>query len=261
MGELRLQVRYQRHATDEGVRYSEDNFERTYADWSLPPEQAALVMVDCWDRHPIVTHQERAEHICAELIAPVAEACREAGVTVVHAPSPPQAKLYPQWTKYAAEAELFGEEAAAPPWPPAEFRNREGEYAQFARKPEPQLKRWIEEQLPGRRIIACLEPRPEDFVIATGEQLHRLCRHRGILHLFYCGFAANMCVPGRDYGMRAMHRRGYNIVLLRDCTTAIEAQSTYPQMALTEAAILEVEMLLGFTTTAAELLQACRASG
>ena len=102
------------------------------------------------------------------------------------------------------------------------------------------LKAWIDSELEGRRIVDCLEPRPEDFVISTGEQLHRLCRHEGIVHLFYCGFAANMCVPGRDYGMRAFQRRGYNLVLLRDCTSAIEAGSTYDAMALTEAAILEV---------------------
>ena len=256
MAELKLQVRYQRHAVDEGVRYSEDNFERASADWTLKSEQAALVMVDCWDRHPIVTHQERAERICNELIAPVAQACREAGVTVVHAPSPGQAKLYPQWTRYASDTELFGggEQSV---WPPAEFRSKEGEWAQFAKMPEPVLKRWIDEELPGRRIISVLEPQPDDFVVATGDQLHRLCRHRGILHLFYCGFAANMCVPGRDYGMRAMRRRGYNIILLRDCTSAIEVRSTYPEMALTEASILEVEMTLGFTTTAEELQRAC----
>ncbi len=257
MSAIKLQVRYQRHAPDEGQEYIEANFHRAFAEWSLDPSEAALVMVDCWSIHPIVSHQERAARICAELIAPVAEACRRAGIAIVHAPSPPQARLYPQWTKYASDAELFGTPSVPPAWPPEAFRNREGKYAQFAKMPEPVLERWREEEMPKRRIIDCLEPQPDDFVIATGEQLHRLCRHNEILHLFYCGFAANMCVPGRDYGMRAMHRRGYNIILLRDCTTAIEASHTYENLTLTEAAILEVEQLLGFTTTAAELIAAC----
>lgn len=257
MPTLDLQVRYQRHAPDEGAPYVESNFHRATADWSLDPAEAALVMVDCWSIHPIATHQQRAAQICADLIAPLAAACRRAGITVVHAPSPPQARLYEGWTRYASDADLFGAPSEPPAWPPAEFRNREGRYAQFAKTEEPELKRWIDEQLPARRIIACLEPRPEDFVIATGEQLHRLCRHRQIVHLFYCGFAANMCVPGRDYGMRAMQRRGYNIVLLRDCTSAIEASHTYPTFALTEASILEAEMLLGFSALGADLLAAC----
>ncbi len=68
MSEIKLQVRYQRDATDEGVRYSEDNFERAFLDWTMKSEEIALVMVDCWNIHPIVTHQERAEKICRERI-------------------------------------------------------------------------------------------------------------------------------------------------------------------------------------------------
>lgn len=257
MGTLKLRPRYQRHAVDEGADYVEANFERAFVEWEMDPAEAALVMVDCWDRHPIATHQARAEAICSERIAPVAQACREAGVAVVHAPSPGQARKYPQWTKFACDADLFGAPGEPPAWPPEEFRNKDGACAQFAKPAEPALKAWIDAQLEGRRIIDCLEPEPDDFVIATGDQLHRLCRHEGIVHLFYCGFAANMCVPGRDYGMRAFQRRGYNPVLLRDCTSAIEAGSTYGAMALTEASILEVEMLLGFTLTSDELIAAC----
>ncbi len=259
MSEINLRVRYHRHAVDEGVECIEPNFHHAFADWQLDPAEAGLVMVDCWSIHPIVTHQERGARICAELIAPVAEACRRAGIAVIHAPSPGQAKLYGQWTRYACDAELFGAAPEPPTWPPEEFRSKEGDYAQFAKMPEPLSKRWVEEELENRRIIDCLEPRPDDFVIATGEQLHRLCRHNGIVHLFYCGFAANMCVPGRDYGMRAMHGRGYNLILLRDCTTAIEASHTFGRFGLTEASMLEVEMLLGFTTTAADLIAACTA--
>ncbi|MGD9497947.1 MAG: cysteine hydrolase family protein, partial [Armatimonadota bacterium] len=231
MPTISLQVRYQRHAPDKGEEYIEANFRRAFLDWTLDPAEAALVMVDCWNIHPIATHQERAARICAELIAPVAAACRHAGVCVVHAPSPGQAKLYPQSTKFASDAELFGAGGEPPAWPPAEFRNKEGDYAQFARPEEPATKAWIEAELANRRIIDCLEPRPEDFVVATGEQLHRLCRYNGVVHLFYCGFAANMCVPGRDYGMRAMQRRGYNVILLRDCTTAIEVSHTHESLA------------------------------
>ena len=133
MGEISLQVRYQRHATDPGVEYAEPNFARATLQWTMKAEQAALVMVDCWSIHPIVTHQQRAEQICAERIAPLVEACRKVGIAVVHAPSPPQAKLYPQWTKYACDTELFGATGPAPEWPPEEFRAKQGEYAQFAR--------------------------------------------------------------------------------------------------------------------------------
>jgi len=66
-----------------------------------------------------------------------------------------------------------------------------------------------------------------------------------------------MCVPGGDYGTRACNRRGYNIILLRDGTTAIEAAHTLDGMWLTEAAILDTEMVIGFSTTSADFLSAC----
>lgn len=262
MGRLHLRPRYQRLAVDEGVQYVEGNFERAFVDWQMDPSEAGLVLVDCWDRHPIVNHLERVVQICRERIVPVVNACRSAGVAVIHGPSMPQARTHEQWTKYASDAELFPRAGEAPEWPPQEFRKKSGDYAQFDKPAEPVRDAWIEEYMDGRKIIEMLDPLPEDFVIATGEQLHRLCRHRGIVHLFYCGFAANMCVMMRDYGMREFNRRGYNLVILRDATTAIEAATTVDDLALTEAAIVEVEMLLGFSITSTELVTACeRAAG
>ncbi|MEN6404465.1 MAG: hypothetical protein ABFD94_21155 [Armatimonadia bacterium] len=55
-----------------------------------------------------------------------------------------------------------------------------------------------------------------------------------------------------------MHQRGYNVVLLRDCTTGIEARDTVQSQALRQAAVLEVEMMLGFTTTSSDVIQAVR---
>ncbi len=257
MPDISLSVRYYRLGPPGDEDYVETNFDFATKQLMMPAEKIGLVLVDCWHIHPYLSHLQRGERICETVLAPVAEACRKAGIAVIHAPSPGQAKLYPQWTKYATDTELFGADAEQPDWPPPEFRKREGEYAQFVRDEVPRLKKWREEELEKRRIVDCLEPQPDDFVIASGEQLHRLCHHRGILHLVYGGFAANMCVPGRDYGTRAFNRRGYNIILLRDGTTAIEAAHTLDGMWLTEAAILDTEMVIGFSTTSADFLSAC----
>ena len=77
---------------------------------------------------------------------------------------------------------------------------------------------------------------------------------RRVHTLFYSGFAANMCVPHRDYGMRAMDKRGYDVVLIGDCTTAIEMADTVEEMALTKAAILDVEVNVGYTVSSGDLL-------
>ena len=83
--------------------------------------------------------------------------------------------------------------------------------------------------------------------------------HRRRLHLFYAGFATNICVLFRDYGTRAMAQRGYNVILLRDCTTGIEHRETLEGHWLTRAAINSIEIFTGHTTTSEQFLRACRA--
>jgi nicotinamidase-related amidase len=255
VSEISLPIRYYRFGTDAGVELAEQNFRHVETTWKTATNEAALVLVDVWAEHPYTTHLERGAKITREKIAPVVEACRKAGILVVHAPSPSTAALYPQWTRYAAEKELFGGGGTADPWPPEEFRKRTGKYAHLARPEEPWRKEY-DKRVKTRTIMKAIEPRPEDFVISTGEQLHRLLKHKKITILFYAGFAANMCVPFRDYGIRAMHERGYGIILLRDCTTAIEAHDTLNGEWLTKAAILTVEMIFGQTSTSAALIAA-----
>jgi nicotinamidase-related amidase len=226
-------------------------------------DQAALVLVDVWDLHYLTGSAARAEQIVRERIVPLVEACRGAGLTVVHAPAPEVAVKYEKWLAYAADGDLFGsppsEEDEA--WPPKDFRERKGEYVALA-KPygEGALRETLDRNDRERRIRPEVEPRDGDFVVATGAQLHRLCRHRGILHLFYSGFQANMCVLYRDYGLRPMARKGYNCMLIRDCTTGIEAGETLDGLRLTEAAVWDVEMLRGFSVTSEEIVGALGAA-
>jgi len=261
MSSITLPVRYCRLDVGPGERWEEKNFKPAELTWQIDPKEAALVMVDVWDIHPYTSHRDRSIEITRDRIVPVAQACREAEIAVIHAPSPGQAHKYPQWVRYAGDAELGGAGAAnTDEWPPAAFRQFKGKYAKYAKPKEPRRERWLKTQLPKRKIMPVIEPQPDDFVVATGAQLHRLLKHRRILHLFYAGFAANMCVLHRDYGIFAMKKRGYNIILLRDCTTAIENSDTLPTMDHTQTAISIVEMIAGYTTTSDVLIQGCRTS-
>ncbi len=95
------------------------------------------------------------------------------------------------------------------------------------------------------------------MVVETGDDLHDLLHQRGILYLFYVGFAANICVPFKSYGMRAMKDRGYEIILVRDCTTAIETEDTLGTMDITRNAVRDTELNIGYTVSSAELVSAC----
>lgn len=103
MATFTLPVRHTREVTDIGVECREDNFRLGHREWTLPLAQCALVMVDCWDQHVVVSHLERGGRIAQRHILPVLEAFRDAGMLVVHAPSPEVADKYPQFVEYHDE--------------------------------------------------------------------------------------------------------------------------------------------------------------
>jgi len=261
MNRIALPVRYLPVRAEHcRVRDEKDlKFEDTI--WKCPTTETALVLVDCWDIHYLSSHQRRSAQICRERIRPVIGACRAAGIAIVHAPTYWVGRHYQQLVRYAGDEDLrlelaFSEEKAS--WPPVAFLNREGEYVQFRIPQGTVLGTWKEMQ-PTRRIVSEIAPQDDDYVIASGAQLHRLCHHRGILHLLYAGFATNMCVLHyRDYGIMAMSTRGYNVILIRDCTTAIEVAHTLTEESMTKYTILQIEMMFGVSTTSDNLIKACR---
>lgn len=95
------------------------------------------------------------------------------------------------------------------------------------------------------------------WATCNGQGLTRFCTEKKILHLFYAGFATNICVQFRDYGCRALREAGYNVILLRDCTTGIEVSQTVASLDMTNAAIRNIEMKVGISTTGEMLRQAC----
>ena len=102
-----------------------------------------------------------------------------------------------------------------------------------------------------------MEVREDEYVVATGDQLQEVAEERGILHMIFAGFATNWCILNRDYGMRAMAQRGYNLILLRDATAGVEFPDTVGEHFATEIAIREVEQQLGFTAANADYFAAC----
>ena len=93
-----------------------------------------------------------------------------------------------------------------------------------------------------------MKPRIGDCIVGTGAELQELCFDKRILHLIYVGFAANWCVLFRDYGVREMSLLNYNVIILRDCTTAIENAYTAERKDMTKFAILEAEEVFRIAT-------------
>jgi nicotinamidase-related amidase len=238
----------------------DDNVEANIAPveeaYEVDPSEAALVLVDTWNKHHVRSHKDRTADVMREQIAPLLPELRRVGVPLIYAPSPEVAHRYPQW-----EAR-FGDDpppATAPleSWPPRDlktrFPRRPGETPAGYDGPLPDWWHWD-------AVHESIAPHAEDYVVARGAELHELLTDLRRAVLFYVGFAANICVLHRDYGVLAMGQRGYLPILLRDCTTAIETRATLADFTTTSLAIQDVERRY-FTADSADLIAACRALG
>ncbi len=250
---LDLSCRYYRVYTDEDVPCREENFSFVEQRLALPAAQTALVLVDVWATHYIDSWLARAADITREKIVPLMAAARQAGVLVVHAPSPFVVQRHHPESMPSSPSTPSTDD-----WPPAGFRGiyRSGEHAPFGRQPEPRLSAAQKRYETELKIAEIAAPQSGDSIIADGVQLHALLKARGILHLVYAGFATNWCVIGRDYGIIEMNGRGYNIILARDATTGVEFHDSVEAETATQITIREIETKYGWTTTTDDFLRA-----
>jgi len=256
---LRVKPRYYRWHVDPGVEWIEKNTGYAELDWQIPLSQAALVLVDVWDRHYIKDPEERAEKIIQERIRPLLAVCRRAGLQIIHAPSPSQARANPAWVGARQAKALPGgkiRKAAAggeQVWPPRAFRGKSGPYKKYARPLEPRAKDRAE-MLKGLAMHPDVQAEGSEVVVANGEELHQYCKQKGIMFLFYLGFNTNACVLLRDYGTIEMSKRGYEILIVRDCTTGMESFETHDELWQTRGAILFLEMFGKYSVSSEQLI-------
>ncbi len=256
---MNLRVRYFLDSTPLGEPCRESAFVRRELDMELPVDRTALVLVDMWNVHFIESWIERAARISREYVIPAIDAARDAGLAIIHAPCPEVAAQYPDHLPAVPPSQPAP--SSGPDWPPSDFRSRAGEYAAYRgpRDQPPGIAAHWDSVKGDLAMSPLVDVRPEDPVIATGRELHHVLAERGIYHTVYAGFAANWCLMGRDYGIRAMSRHGYHMVVLRDCTTGVEFPDTLDNGLVTELVIREIEQQYGFSASNEDFLAACRA--
>lgn len=246
---LNIKPRYHRWHVDPGVEWLETNTGYATLDWEIPLSQSALVLVDVWQRHYIKDTEERGERVIQKKLIPLVEECRQSGMSIIHAPSPPVAKQHPNWVKLVNQEEMV---AKRDDWPPQQFRTLSGPYQNYRRPNEP---REAEKQkLPQLTFHPEVQPLAGEPVVATGEELHRYCKKEGILFLFFAGFNTNACILSRDYGTMQMSSRGYQVILVRDCTTGMESAETQSTLAQTNGAVLMLEMFGQYSVASQEII-------
>jgi len=114
---------------------------------------------------------------------------------------------------------------------------------------------------PGNQIIAALEPASSEIVVdkpgkgafyATG--LHERLQERGITHLVFMGVTTEVCV---QTSMREANDRGYDCLLLEDCT-----ESYFPAFKAAAVEMIRAQgAIVGWTATSATLLRGLSLGG
>ncbi len=253
MRQLKLALRSIERPRQPGV--SEAEFQQQEHHVQLVIADCALVLVDVWDSHYITSHQLRCENITERIIRPLVDAARKQGLCVIHAPGPEVAAHYRQCPSFGRSktTRWFGQPELPGDWPPTQNSEH---HLVAGLPPPPPLPEAINRMKSTRKIHPALTPRQSEPVVADYSELHNCLTKRQTKYLFYAGFAANICLPYRDYGMRAMQAAGYKVIMLRDATTALEIAATLDAQALLTAAILDIELNYGATASAGNLQQA-----
>jgi len=237
----------------------------------IPVDRAALILVDTWEiSNPRKGEIRIFEDIIQNRIKPVLSAARENGMLILHAPhrhidwsgkclDPPLDLRGPASTPRDSLPPYVTPDRIGPDqWPPVEFVFRVGQYGQYAQNSYPSY-------MPYTQILGLhpsLRPvkRDREFIESNIRRIQEIFRENGILHLFYVGGATNQCIMNRPVGIRNMASGGYNTIILRDATMALEMTDTWDTMPITKAAVREIEVNYGFSALSTELIEALNGS-
>ncbi len=215
----------------------------------LPAAEVAVVICDMWDLHWCRGATERCDAIAARM-DPIVRSLRSRGVQIVHAPSetmPFYAGL-PQ-RLLAQRAPRAVDSLDNPPAPPAEPPLPIDDSDGGCDTDDTMYQAWTRQN----SKIALGE---FDAISDDGEQISDLFRQLGVKTVLVMGVHTNMCILNRSFAIKAMTRRGFDCVLVRDLTDAMYDPNDSPQVPHDDGTALVVDHIEKFwcpSTTAQEI--------
>jgi len=109
-----------------------------------------------------------------------------------------------------------------------------------------------------REIAKEIGPLPGEAIVNFDNSLEfdEYLKRHNISTLLYAGYALNRCIINRPVGIIEMSKLGYNVILIRDCTLAINSTESLDGQQIAKVVINIVEALWGETTTLKDLYTA-----
>lgn len=192
--------------------------------------ETALIICDMWDNHWCPTAAERTVEL-APRINDFANACRNRGVVIVHAPSDCMAFYadHPARRRAQAVSKIQNLPDGIDTWCrsiPAEER---GKYPIDQTDGGCDCENPPKSQIVWKRQIDTIEiDGQRDYVSANGSEIWSIFDRHGVKNVMLVGVHTNMCVLGRPFGLRNMARFGKNAVLVRDLTDTMYNPKAWP---------------------------------
>ncbi|MCC7355969.1 MAG: isochorismatase family protein [Anaerolineae bacterium] len=210
----------------------------------VPAASLAILICDIWDAYPARGPAERVAEL-APRIHQLAEAARQRGALIIHAPS--------STIDYYAGTPARQRALAAPPvdppppvdhpTPPLPFDSPLATCSDTGETMTHQVLPGVrpEDVFPWTRQHEAIRIDPErDAITDSGQEVYNLMHERGIRHLAITGVHTNACVLGRSFGIKQMVRWGVAVMLVRDLTDALYNPAMPPYVSHDEGTHLVV---------------------
>jgi nicotinamidase-related amidase/type 1 glutamine amidotransferase len=227
------------------------------AEWRT--DQTAVIICDMWDNHWCPTSAKRVVEIAPRINDFVA-ACRQRGVTIIHAPSDCMEfyAAHPARIRAGGIAKIANLPDEIDAWCKSIPAEEKGKYpidqtdgGCDAENPPKSYKAW------SRQIEAIQIDGGRDFISASGSEIWSILDRRDIKNVMLCGVHTNMCVLGRPFGLRNMSRFGKNTVLVRDLTDTMYNPKAWPYVNHfrgTQLIVEHIEKYVAATITSDQVL-------
>ena len=223
----------------------------TFCDWqvnenktSVNPEETAIIIVDMWDRHWCTGATVRCTAFAPKIDSAVRRA-REKGSLIIHAPSD-TGNFY----KGSQAVKRFLSVPILDNIPSLEIKEYPLPVDSSDGGSDTIQDYSVNTKVWTRQTEKIYIDEEKDIIIFGGENdgdmIYSYLKPQNINNIIYMGVHTNMCILGRPFAIKAMLRRGMNVMLCRDLTDAMYNPEKPPYVSHSEGTRLVIEYIEKF---------------